>query len=181
MPRFRLSAILLASLFCTGLVHAEDSYFGVDYMMTTYDEAGVPEFNPTAVALKFGKNMSPSMAIEGRVGFGMSDDSGEVCIGGFGCADVDLEIDSLMGAYVRGIAPLSERARFYGLLGMTRGEITVGAGGESFSETETDLSYGVGAEFLMGESTGLNLEYLLAIDKDGVEVSSLTVGLVFHY
>lgn len=160
------------------VANAEDSYFGVDYMMTTYDEAGFAEFEPTVLALKFGRNMSESLAIEGRFGFGMSDDSMEICDG---CPDLTLEIDSFMGAYVKGIAPLSERAHFYGLLGMTRGELTASLDGDSVSETETDLSYGVGAEFLVGQTTGLNFEYLQAIDKDGAEVSSLTIGLVFHY
>ena len=51
-----------------------DTYGGLQYALVTYDEDGFDEAEPTALVGRYGQFVNDSVSIEGRIGFGLSDD-----------------------------------------------------------------------------------------------------------
>lgn len=172
--------LVVALVACTSLaVHAnEGTYFGVSFYNVAYEEDGVPEVNPTALGFKVGNQVNPNFAIEGRFGIGLAEDSAVV----FGIP-VDVDVDNFFGVYVKGVAPLSDAFSIYGLLGYTRGELTASVPGTDISVTESDsdLSFGFGADIDVSRTVAVNLEWAKLFEGDGYEVTSTSVGLNFKF
>ena len=158
-----------------------DSYAGITYSQLTYDEDGISgDANPTALIGRLGYFVANQIAIEGRLGIGLSDDT--VRIDGFGQAlDVDLELDRLLGFYAVGHLPVGDAASIYGLFGFTDAKATASANGLSESDTDSGLSYGFGAEFNTSEQIGLNIEYTQYLDESGYDLSAISAGVKLHF
>ena len=149
-------------------------YGGVQYAMTTYDETGVEDLNPTALVFVIGNKFNKNFALEGRIGIGMGDDS----LSGL---PVTLEIDSFVGVYAKGIVPVSSTVDLYGIIGYTDGEVTVSAPGISLSASESDTSLGFGVDFAVSKTTSMNLEYINYIDSNGTTLDAISVGANFAF
>ena len=121
---------------------------------------------------KFNENFSGEI----RVGLGIGDDSVDV-LG----TEVDVELDSMFGAYVRGGLQAADSFYPYVVLGYTRGELTASVPGFSDSESESDVSFGLGADVDINEKLTLNIEYMNYFDKDGAEVDGFSFGLVTKF
>jgi len=67
-----------------------DTYVGVQYGLFTYDEVGFPDVEPTALVGRYGRFINDNVAVEGRFGFGLQDDT---------VLGVDVEIDTFFGVY----------------------------------------------------------------------------------
>lgn len=178
MLRKLLYSIFLMAVLFPGTVSAEGKYYGMDAMLVTYSEAGFPDFKPKVLGFKFGNQINANIAIEGRFGLGLTDDTQNFCI--ISCADLTFEIDNFLGAYMK-FMPAGNETKLYGLLGFTKGKASVSALGLSATESETDLSYGFGVEVKVSEDAGVNFEYLQAIDKDTFELSSINIGFVSYF
>lgn len=187
-----LTALLaLFTMFVTSTnVHAGtagQTYGGVQYAMVTYDFGG-EDLEPSALVLRAGKYISDTVAIEGRFGFGIGDDSISGYIDPFwGTVSIDLEIDNFFGIYALGHLKLSEQSSIYGLLGFTQGETTfsgtsstLGSLG-SASEDESDMSFGFGFEHAFGRNNSFNIEYTQYIDKADFDASALSIGANFSF
>ncbi|MDX5333632.1 MAG: porin family protein [Gammaproteobacteria bacterium] len=155
---------------------AGDNYVGVGYAFLTYDESGVPEADLGALTGRFGHFFTDNLAVEGRIGFGVADDTVNV-LG----VDVDVELDNFMGVYGMAHLPVSNSASVYGMLGFTRGELTASAGGASFTETDTGLSFGVGVDFSLNETLSLNAEYARYLDESAYDVNGFAIGASFKF
>ena len=117
---------------------------------------------------------SKFFAVEGRLGFGVQDDTVGAANG---------EIDYLVGAYVRGGFPLGIFEP-YVIAGATMIDTSWGF----VDGDDVGLSYGVGADFKFNEKFGINLEYMYLMDFDGmtaqpagIDVDSLSVGCKFYF
>ena len=152
------------------------TYVGVQYAIGSYNEDGFEEVNPTALVGRFGKYFNDNFALEGRLGIGLQDDS----INFLG-TDVSLEIDTLFGVYGVGHINLNETSSVYGLIGFTRAEATASALGQSFSDDESGLSFGVGADIGIGNNVALNIEYTQYLNKSEFDFSALGLGAVFSF
>jgi len=153
-------------------------YVGANYAFLTYEEDDIPEdFDLGALVAKAGAKFNPYLAAEIRVGVGVDDYSES----GNGVS-IELELDYLVGAYAIAGIPNETPIYPYAVLGVTKGELTasVSAFGESasVSESESDLSYGVGANIAINDEFSINAEYMNYLDKDGAEISGVSVGLV---
>lgn len=173
------SKIISFSLVCIlgfsgSVVCAGENYWGGGIGIFDYSEEGIDgEASLTALFGRFGTHFNENFSGEIRVGLGIGDDSVNV-LG----TDVNVELDNMFGGYLRGGVSVSEGFYPYAILGYTRGELTASASGFSNSESESDVSFGIGADFSFGESTKFNLEYINYLDKDGAEVSGFSVGIV---
>lgn len=154
-------------------VSAEDNYFGGNLAFIEYSEDGVSDdASLTALYGRVGTHFNENFSGEIRAGMGVGDDSVDVL--GF---DVDVELEHFFGAYLRGGFQAGPALYPYAILGYTRGEVKASVGGFSDTLTESDMSYGVGADFSINDSTIVNLEYLSYLDKDEAEISGFTIGL----
>ncbi len=92
-----------------------------------------------------------------------------------------MEIDKLYGIYFRGEYPVSETFKIFAVLGFTQGELTASALGIELSEDESDLSYGFGAEIVLNEKVGINLQYMQYLDKSDFDISGFGIGIKLYF
>ena len=167
--RIPIMAILLLLGTTAQAASQGDTFLTVQYAMVTYDEEGFDEAEPTAVVFRYGQFVNENVSVEGRFGLGLQDD--EIDAGGF---DVDIEVDSLFGVYVAVHAFGETNSSFYGIVGVTQGELEGSAFGITISEDESGFSYGIGARF--GQ---FNIEYMNYLDEDDFEATAISLGYVF--
>ena len=98
-------------------------------------------------------------AVEGHLGGGGSDGS--------------VELDSLVGLYAKGILPVSQEFRLYGLAGMTDVDFDV--------DSESGFSYGAGAEFDVAPNLALGADYMRYLDEDQYTFDAASVGLRYRF
>jgi opacity protein-like surface antigen len=184
-----LSANALAGADKTGR-----SYVGVGYTMLTVSPEGGPDLDLGALGVRGGYFFNKYFSVEGRLAFGVADDSiTETVDLGLGAgpepATLTLDLDYSLGVYAVGHVPLTEQFKLYGLVGFTKHEVTLGAsvpslGSDSESFDDSDLSFGVGAEFDMTNNWSLGVEYVSYFtdgDLDGLKYDTDGIGITVNY
>jgi len=169
-----LSANALAAADKTG-----KTYVGVGYTMLTVSPEGGPDFDLSALGVRGGYYFNKYFSVEGRLGFGVADDTQSVPP-----FDVTIDLDYNLGVYAVGHIPLSEQFQLYGLAGFTKHEVTFSIPGDSESYDDSDFSYGVGAEFDMTPSMSLGLEYTFYFsdgDIEGLKYDTDGLGVTLNY
>ena len=159
----------------------EQGYLGANYVFVTYEEDGfADEFDLGALIGKAGAKFNPYLAAELRGGFGVADETFSS-----NGTTAELELDYLVGGYAVSGIPNEIPVYPYVVLGYTKGELSAsisGPGGSvSVSESESDLSYGVGANLAVNDKFHVNAEYMNYFDKDGVEISGVSVGAILLF
>ena len=177
-----------------------------DFTVTDFDDF---EADAKAFLLRFGYQFHPNFSVEGRYGIGSGSDKGsasislaDVDVAGYqpvNALDVevesDVELDDLYGIFLR--AGISAGQFYpYAIIGYTEGEgevsnqrIIATVEGDSIvaeadineDETESDFSYGVGADFRFTDSIAMNAEWMSYLDKDGAKIGGFQLGLVFAF
>jgi OOP family OmpA-OmpF porin len=151
-------------------------YAGANFSLIDYNETGLPTYDPTALGLKLGSQISRNIAIEGRLGIPMS--SGTVYIGGVPDS-VDI---GYFGVYGKGMIPLSPSFTLYGLLGLTRGKATYSQNSIAYATNSTSsVSYGVGGEFWLSRNVALNVEWARLFRSSFYGANALSFGVDFHF
>jgi len=167
-------------------------YVGAGYTMLTVSPEGGPDLDLSALGVRGGYYFNKYFSVEGRLAFGVGDDSvSEVIDIGFGpeTATLTFDLDYSLGVYAVGHIPLTEQFQLYGLVGFTKHEITVDAsipslGSDSESFDDNDLSFGVGAEFDMTKNLSLGVEYVSYFtdgDIDGLKYDTDGLGITVNY
>jgi opacity protein-like surface antigen len=167
-------------------------YVGAGYTMLTVSPEGGPDLDLSALGIRGGYYVNKYFSVEGRLAFGVGDDSvSEVVDIGFGpeTATLTFDLDYSLGVYAVGHIPLTEQFQLYGLIGLTQHEVTVdasipslGSGSESYDDN--DLSFGVGAEFDMTKNLSLGVEYVSYFtdgDIDGLKYDTDGLGITLNY
>jgi opacity protein-like surface antigen len=163
-----------ALLAVSGSLLADQVYYGANVTFLDYSEDGLTD-EPSLTALygRVGTSFNENFSAEARIGFGLTDDT-VLVLGN----DVDVDLNNFFGAYLKGGAQVTEMFYPYAVIGYTRGEVEASVLGFSVSESESDLSFGLGADFTVSDAMTLNLEYMNYYDKDGVELSGFSVGFI---
>lgn len=166
--------LVITSLAFSGSALAEkgQSYFGASYHIGTYDETGFPEANPTALTFKAGKYLEKNVAMEARLGLGLTDDT-VTYLG----TDIDLEVKNVLSFFVKGDLNLSESANIYGLFGFTKGKLEASTSFGLISEDDSGLSYGLGIEAKMSNDLYFSGEYILYISEDDYDYNGFNFGI----
>ena len=156
---------------------AQNFYVGGGISAIEYSESGISDdADLTALYGRVGTKFNDYLSAEIRAGFGIDDDEVEA----FG-VDIDTELENFYGVYLRGGIPTNSIAYPYVVLGYTRGEIEASVPGFSLSESESDVSYGVGLDLNLTDRVTLNLEYINYLDKDDVEIDGFNIGAVWLF
>jgi opacity protein-like surface antigen len=172
----KFAAVLLGLAVVTG-AHAQESFYAGGLLTRIdYSEDGL-DAKPTAIGFNVGAKINQNFAVEGRVSTGLSDDSVQV----LGVIPADVKVKSLFGIYGKGILPLSDTASIYGLLGYSRVKLGIEGNGFDDSASDSDVSYGVGAEFALTNTTSLAIEWAQLLKVDDAKVSGLTLGVSFKF
>jgi len=166
-----------ALLAVSGTVFADDIYYGANVAFIDYSEEGIAtDASVTALYGRIGTSFNENFSAEARIGFGLTDDTVNL----FG-EDVDLEINNFFGAYLKGGVQVSEVFYPYAIIGYTRGEVEASVLGFSISESESDVSFGLGADLSIIDGVTVNLEYMSYFDKDGADLSGFSLGFISRF
>nr|WP_298249789.1 porin family protein [uncultured Halomonas sp.] len=135
-------------------------YVGGDAMFWELDPEG-PADSRDSVGLRVngGLQFNDYLAVEGHLGGGGSDGA--------------VELDSLVGLYAKGILPVSQEFRLYGLAGMTEVDSDV--------DSESGFSYGAGAEFDVAPNVSLGADYIRYLDEDQYTFDAASVGVRYRF
>jgi opacity protein-like surface antigen len=178
----KISTAVIATTLCLAplISQAETTqepkkYLGGSLNFLSYEEPGL-EADLIAGTGRFGAFFNKYLAGELRLGIGLAGD--DVDISG---TTVDLDLNYIFGAYLRAGLPINDKVFPYALLGYSRGELEVSAGGLSINEAESDISFGFGVDININDPLTINVEYANLLDKDGVEVSGFSLGAVVNF
>jgi hypothetical protein len=149
-------------------------YAGVSLSQVSYEEEGRGTAKPTMISGTLGKVINQNFAIEGRFGTGLTDDD-------LANGASDVAVDFFLGAYAKGILPLTPRIGVYGIAGVTYGDLSAGSGGLRFSGSDADFSYGIGADFVIGATTSINVEWARLFASQDYTLDALSIGLNFKF
>ncbi|WP_445156980.1 porin family protein [Halomonas sp. E14] len=134
-------------------------YFGGDAMFWDLDRDHGEDANSVGLRLRGGAQFNEFFAAEAHLGIGGSDGP--------------VELDYLVGAYAKGILPLSQEFRLYGLVGVTEVDYDV--------DRENGFSYGAGAEFDVAPNLAVGADYMRYLDKSDHTFDAASVGLTFRF
>jgi len=163
---------------------AGDTYAGGGVGRVSYETQADLTLNPTALVGRVGYHLSEHIAIEGRLGFGLSSDDTDITGNGL-TGNVGIDLKQLAGAYAIGHLPVTRGVSVYGLAGLTyaRAELTGRAGGVSVSDTLDDsgLSYGVGSQIALTERISGYVEWTSYLDQDAYTATAITAGATYGF
>ena len=151
----------------------ETVYTGIQGAQFTYEDnlTGI-EGKPPALVLRLGGYLEGGTAIEARFGFGLNGNGDTVNVPGIG--DVDFDVENFFGLYGLYHIGWGSNASFYGLLGVTNGEIKISPGFDT--DRETSFSYGIGLNIAR-----LNFEYVHYFHDNDFDVTAISVGFVSKF
>lgn len=175
---FRIIASLLL-LWPIGAVAQGNTYLGVSSFQWTYDEDFAEEATATTIRFTIGTELKPNLAMEAQFATGGSD-TVFVSIPGVGSGNVEVELDNSFSFMLRPQTS-GENFRAFGLIGFSQGQITGRSGGVSVSEDDSGLSYGVGAEAAVEESTWITVDYINYLRDDAYTFDAFSVGIRMNF
>lgn len=161
------------------------TYYGAQISQFDYEETidvgvarGTASAKPPVFVARIGHFLSDYVAIEGRLGTSLNDDSIEF-------ADIDtgakLEVDHIAGVYGVGHLPLGQSASLFAVLGYTNIEGTFSAEGESWTNDDSGISYGGGIQTLFTPNVSASVEYMSYLNKSDYDVKAISVGANYHF
>ena len=138
-----------------------DNYFALDAGKTLATDlcsgmpSGVSGCKDTAVLYRaaIGSQITPMWGIE--VSYG---DLGNASTGKLGSVSVDWQIHALQVSGT-GTFPLSDAFSLIGKLGIARPDLKLTGGGNSINETNTNLAFGIGAQYDFTKSFAIRAQY----------------------
>ena len=169
----RLIAASVAAL-CAASASA-DSTYSVELNKTSYEDNTL-EAQSNALSVVYRNSLNDNFSVNAKFGLGVFDDN----VDGL-ATDADFSIDYLAGVYVQYDLMPSSDFNVFGTLGYTQTELSVKSSLGDFSETESGLSYGIGAEYQLNEDFSVYLEAAKLIDDEPIELSSYNIGFEFNF
>lgn len=129
------------------------------YATLGYTSATLGARHPTAWSIRGGYYFAPQLAAEIQVLTRGNGDAGRV-------------IESGVGAFLRGEAPVGHRIRVYVLAGYAYTDVITAVG---YKLTLSNIAYGAGAEVDLGPRIAASLDYMSYNDNN--RVNGVTAGL----
>ena len=136
-----------AGMNLTGGFPNSDPYVGASIGLLRYDQSVVPTLSPSAIVFRAGLPLDSFLAIEGRVGTGLSSDQDHGRSVGLG---------TYWGAYAKGALGLTPRLSVYGVAGLASVSLNRNFAGDT---TNTGLSAGIGGDYQVSQALALNFEW----------------------
>lgn len=208
-------------LFVLGSIPAQAqegrTYIGLQLSQMTYsDDTTSNDSSPLMLTAKVGYRLHRHLALEGRIGTGISSDKAKAeemaVIAGNTVlfkddSTYDIEIDHLMGVYMKGIFGLTQRVSAFGILGFAQAKVSksnpslsmgtsndlnsnyssvyspVYGSEDQAKETSSTsgISWGGGIDIHLSEAFHLGIEYMNDLNTSSFELQSLSAFLAFNF
>ena len=161
-----MSSSVYAQSFKAGFPHG---YVGADAMAWRIKVSDVDEkLNSAALRLVAGVKLDDYLAIELHGATGGSDNVGAEKV----------ELDYLIGGFLKGIVPMGNSARLYGLLGYSEVKLSLDSVG---SGREDDVSFGAGVEFDVADNLAISGDIIRYLSPSEFDFDTASVGLRYRF
>ncbi|MFX1679302.1 porin family protein [Mitsuaria sp. CC2] len=171
----KISAIAAAALLLAGAAQAQapkpELYGELGYSFITID-AGGPDLEPGLLRGIVGWNVHPYLAVEGLLAGGVKDDK---------TAGITTKISNAYGVYLKPKYDFGNGFQVFGRLGYLHNKIKYSFNGMSASDSDDDVSYGVGVGYAFSKQWYGALDYTSYYDKDGIKASGVTLGVGYRF
>jgi opacity protein-like surface antigen len=171
------SALTLAAFSASAQMYGELGYTAVKF------EANVDGDNlkssPSAIRGVLGFEINPNLAIEGMVGLGLGDD--KVTFNGRTVPGIKMDIDSMLGLYVKPKFILGPDLEGFVRLGFAQLKGSVSGYGQQVTDNESSFSYGLGFSYTLNPKTSLNVDYMSYLDKNDAKINGFTFGVGYKF
>ncbi len=149
-------------------------YAGLSFGQLRYSEEGLNTITPATATIVVGAGLSPNLAIEGRLGGGLSSAQAN---------NYGIEVHSLFAGYLKGSVPLAPGFSLYGLGGVANVDLQRDFG-RAYAN-DTGLSYGLGMDFDLASNARLSLEWTHLATGDnlgyGYDVSQASISMAWRF
>ncbi|MCP1676336.1 hypothetical protein J2T57_003497 [Natronocella acetinitrilica] len=142
-------------------------YLGVDLHGWSFSPDRGSNWRDFGVRGKFGGRIAENFAIEAHAATGGSDRSN----------GATLELDYLMGLFVRGDIPITRYTSLYGLVGFSELKYTLA----NDSDRDSSVSFGFGGDFQVSNNTSLNIDWIRYINETDYDYSALSLGARWRF
>jgi opacity protein-like surface antigen len=150
------------------------AYMGFVVGHLRYNEEGLDTITPTTAMFVVGAQLSPNLALEGRIGTGLA--SAETNTYG-------VNVNSLYAGYLKGLVPLSPGFSLYGLAGVDSVDYKRDFG--LIDAHDSGFSYGLGMDFDLAGNTRLNVEWVRLANGNNLgydySVDQAAIGLAWRF
>lgn len=175
--------IAVAALAAAALPASAQGFYadaGYTFVNIDVDFAGQSgEIDLGAISGHVGYDFNEWFALEGEAAIGVSEEEGS-----YAGVSAQVELNYVVGAYVRANLPVNDQFRLYGRVGAVNAELEASAsgGGFSFTESSSDsgVGYGAGAEVMLSQQFGIRGDYT-RYDIEDLEADAFTVAAVFKF
>ena len=159
-------------------VNWDDYYLGTQVNQFSIDSgADFTTAKPIGLTLTVGQQVHPNFAVEGRFGFGVADDSIRYQVNKTTAIETDIELDYAVSILAKPQVRVSDSGSIYALIGWSRSKLSTDGG----SGAESGFSYGAGFAVQASKNFDLHLDWLRLMDQEGVELSSINLGLSYRF
>lgn len=171
-----LVILVVTTVFCAAYAQPK-GYIGASYVAAEYSEDDIPDIDLDGFRIFGGVPVNEYFAVEGMFLYVTGDEA---------VSNIDVDLDGYaFSLFGKGLLPVHEYIKFYGLLGATYGYLEAEAsfGGFSADEDEDDfsLSYGVGVEIKIVDNLAAHADYIMYMNKSDYDVGGFAIGLTFQF
>jgi outer membrane immunogenic protein len=159
MKKFTIMAAVAAvALMAAPTAASAQAYVGLGYTQFENDAGDVG-----AATGRLGYRFGPNFAVEGEASTGLDDDDG-------------VELNHNLGAYARGILPVTSNFDVHARFGYTTSQVDT-----PFGDLEDDgIAYGAGAEYRFTPGFGLRADWT-RLEGDEAEADAISLGGVLNF
>jgi len=168
-------SVIAAAFVLAGAAHAQapksEVYGELGYTFISID-AGGDDLNPGLLRGIVGWNVHPYLAVEGMLGTGVNDDKS----GG-----VKTKVSNAYGVYLKPKYNFGNGFEVFGRLGYAHSKVKASFGNLSASDSDDDVSYGIGASYSFSKQWYGVVDYTNYYDKHGVKATGVTLGAGYRF
>ena len=168
MKKAILSSAVAAALLGSATGALAEGYVGLDYQMYTFSASGADDMEPQSMVLKLGGSLGQYAKVETRFGRSVADDNAN---------GTDLKIDEIIGFYVKGGMDVMDLVFPYAVIGYSKVDFEFH---DQPDQTESDVSYGVGADFHFGDMQ-VGVEWMMMQDKTDYELEVVSLSGAWRF
>ena len=175
MRKLMWGSLALATLMTPGLAAAEEgaTYAGVQVTQYDFHADGEDRLNPYAMSVSFGGDVTDMVSLEARLGTNVKADE----VSG---STEEFKVDQTFGLYTKIGQTLDTpvgAVRPFGIIGLSKYRVDVG---DAQTETDSDLSYGLGASLSPMDRVTVGLEFMRVASEGDARLNSLSLTAAYR-
>lgn len=166
--RYKVASAAIASLISIASVSSIATAESELYVTGGVASFDLDHASPTAATFRGGWNWDEHFGAEIEGSFGVDSDTIDP-------TEIELDIESQIGAYLVGRIPVGDNASFFSRVGYARTEIDVNFGPSSQIIQSDGISVGFGGEYMFTDQFGIRGDYTVMDVEDGAMTDAISV------